>query len=316
MKPTKVEDIEQFDMNSVFRPVNQLLHLNGYYLGLETSKSSKCAFIFLTVFCKTIVVCNVIRYCSIFDVKTKLDGNLMSSLAVLAFYLYAVYLSLALTFVIPKHFPRFQELIRAYISDNGPSPYLMTLRYRVRTFAIVCKLLYLSFMVSTTIGLSNAFPTLERHMTPFNGYQGATKIGLMVLYVGILIVVSSQMVSTLVLFNTSTICLIKEFRTLSNKLEKDMDQFESIFGQFCQRHKRLSLILDEGNAVNNHFAFATYVFGIPTICFLLFGLIRGSLPYDELLFCSGNLFTITALMVMVTVLGFVLNDTVRRLICL
>ncbi|XP_046546283.1 uncharacterized protein LOC124256340 [Haliotis rubra] len=312
MKLTKVEDIEQFDMEYVFRPVNQVLHLNGFYLGVENSISSKCAFIFLALICKGLVVFNVIRYCSIFVVETKLDGNLMSSLAVLAFYVYAVYLSLALTFAIPKHFGRFQELIREYVSEYGASPYLMTLKRRVCTFAIVCKLLYLSFMVSTTIGLSNVFPTLERHLTPFNGYQGATKIVLLVLYVIILIVVSSQMVSALVLFNTTTMCLIKEFRTLSKKLEEDMDKFESIFGQFCQRHKRLSLISDEGNAINSHFAFATYMFGIPIICFLLFGLIRGSLPYDELLFCSGNLLSITALMILVTVLGFVLNDSANE----
>ncbi|XP_067659808.1 uncharacterized protein [Haliotis asinina] len=315
MKLTKVEDIEHFDVNSFFRPVKQLLHLHGFYLGDEKSKSSKCAYIFLGVICKSLVVFNVIRYCSIFLVETKLDGNLMSSLAVLAFYVYVAYLSLVLTFVIPKRFRRFQKLSEAYVSDYLASPYLITLKHKVRTFAIVFNLASLSFMISTTIGLSNVFPTLERHMTPFNGYQGATKIGLMVLYVGILIVVSSQMVSALVLFNTITICLIKEFRTLSKNLESDMDQFESIFPQFCQRHKRLSLISDEGNAVNTHLAFATYVFGIPIICFLLFGLIRGSLPYDELLFCSGNLFSVTALMVLVTVLGFVLNDAVRRLIC-
>ncbi|XP_067668222.1 uncharacterized protein [Haliotis asinina] len=310
MKPTKVEDIEQFGMNPVFKPVKQLLHLNGFYLGDEKSKSSKCAYIFLGVICKSLVVVNVIRYCSIFVMETKLGGKLMSSLAVLASYLYVAYLSLALTFAIPKHFRRFEELIGTYVLEYGASPYLLTITHKVRTFLIIFTLAYLCVIVSTSTGLSNAFPTLERHMTPFNGYQGATKIGLLVFYVCMLIVVTLQMVSAIVLFNTITICLIKEFRTLSKNLEEDMDKFENIFGQFCQRHKRLSSVLDEGNAVNSHFAFATYVFGIPMICFLLFGLIRGSLPYDELLFCSGNLFSVTALMVLVTVLGFVLNDAV------
>ncbi|XP_071086483.1 putative gustatory receptor 28b [Haliotis cracherodii] len=312
MKLTKVEDIGQFELNSFMKPLIQILHLNGFYHGQEQSRRFKCAVVFQAVIFKSLTVYNVVRYCSIFLGENKFDGNLMSSLAVLSFYSYVTYLSLALTFAIPKHFWRYENLIDAYISDFGASPYLMNLKHKIRKFVVIVELFYLSFIISTTLGLNNAFPTLERHMTPFNNHLGSARIALLVFYVFVQIVVSSQLVMAIVLFNTTTICLIKEFRILSKKLEEDMDKFESIFGQFCQRHKRLSLISDEGNSFNSHVAFATYVFGIPMICFLVYGLIRGSLPKDELLFCSGNLCTITALMILVTVMGFVLNDSANE----
>ncbi|XP_048247449.1 uncharacterized protein LOC124118100 isoform X2 [Haliotis rufescens] len=309
MKVTNGEDNGQALCISIFKPVIRQLRMNGFYLGRKQSMPLKCATIVLMVVLKFLTVFNAVRYSTIFVGKNKLDGCLTSSLAVFFFYSYVAYTSLTLTFVLPRHFVRFQDLLGSYVSEYGVSPYLKKFIHKIRLFTILFTALYLSFIASTTVGINKAFPSLKRHMAPFNSYQGTT---VAVLYVFILSVVSLQLSSANVLFNSITFILIKEFKILSKKLKEDMDNFERIFGPFCQRHKRLSLILDQANNINTHFAFATYVFGIPMICFLWFGLIRGSLQTDELLFCSANLFTITALMIDVTVASCVLNDTANE----
>ncbi|XP_071086482.1 uncharacterized protein [Haliotis cracherodii] len=309
MKVTNGEDNGQALCISIFKPVIRQLQMNGFYLGRKQSMPLKCGTIVLMVVLKFLTVFNAVRYSTIFVGKNKLDGCLTSSLAVFFFYSYVAYTSLTLTFVLPRNFVAFQDLLGSYVSEYGVSPYLKKFIHKIRLFTILFTALYLSFIASTTVGINKAFPSLKRHMAPFNGYHGTTVV---VLYVFILSVVSLQLSSANVLFNTITFILIKEFKILSKKLKEDMDNFERIFGPFCQRHKRLSLILDQANNINTHFAFATYVFGIPMICFLWFGLIRGSLQTDELLFCSANLFTITALMIDVTVASCVLNDTIGR----
>ncbi|XP_071086481.1 uncharacterized protein [Haliotis cracherodii] len=308
---TKVDNVGQALVISIFKPVTRLLRISGFYLGREQSRLLKCAVVILMVVLKSVTVTNALRYCTLFLGENQLDGRFTSSMAVFCFYSYVAYTSLTLTFVLPRHFGRFQDLLVSYITEYGASPYLKFVKYKIRLFALFITLFYLGFMSSTTVGVSNAFPSLKRHMAPFNGYQGTTGTAYLVVYVFFLSVVSSQLSAALVLFNTITSILVKEFKILSKKLVEDMDNFERTFSPFCQRHKRLSLILDQANNINTHFAFATYVFGIPMICFLWFGLIRGSLPTDELLFCSTNLFTIAALMIDVTAVGCVLNDTVR-----
>ncbi|XP_067659806.1 uncharacterized protein [Haliotis asinina] len=303
-----MEDNRQAASISFFKPVIRQLRCNGFYLGSEESRLFKSFMLFWTVVLKSLTLFNAIRYSFIFVGKDKLDGRLTSSLALFFFYSYGAYTSLTLAFVLPKHFGRFQDLLESYIREYGTLPYPKKIKRKVRLFTLLFSVLYVSFMASATAGVNNAFPSLNRHMAPFTEYQGSLP---KVLYVLVLSVVSLQLSSTHVLFNTVSFILIMEFRKVSKSLEKDMGNFERIFDPFCQRHKRLSLISDQGNVINTHFAFATYVFGIPMICFLCYGIIRGSLPNDELLFCSANLLTITALMIVVTVLGCVLSETVR-----
>jgi len=115
----------------------------------------------------------------------------------------------------------------------------------------------------------------------------------------------------------SALCYIfwKEYNHVSNQLEtmiskNEENEIKINFEHYRQQHQAVTRILNIGNNIIQQFAFVMYCFGIPTVCFTMYGIIKGTLESADLTTLLNFLLFVIFGIIFVTVMGSKVNSAV------
>lgn len=299
------------NVDGIFRPIHLLLRVSGFYIGCNKHRMCNALELLHCVTMKLVLVFNMARYSTVFLIDTEFGGSLMGSLSLFLLYTLGAILSIVMAKPIYEWLPRFVDDMKSYIKEYGSSPYLVKAKSQLRIILIIGLILDLAYLLTISEGIHSLLPSLRRHLTPFQSASGVEYTMLMALNGYLMMVVGLTFVSIFILFLVLTHCLKLEFSFVSKAFKDALANgevyFETKFDILRQRHENLCQLTGAANEMVCHFAALVYLFGMPIICCLAFGVIRGSLPVDDIIFNSWNLITVLFYMAFITAMGANLN---------
>lgn len=263
---------------------------------------------------------DVVRYLAVFRSVTDVSGFSMVTISFAIFNVAHAFSITALFFAGSKNMKQLITNFVAYHSDYGNEFSVVFLRRLVLLILILS-----SVTISTTAVLVIGLTLMDYFeddsvfgyfLAPFTTNS---TLGIIILAVSTISKTCSSfsMVGLTLIYSLSVFVLFRDYRKLSrdfgisciSRKQSIADDFDTLS---C-RHRALTESLETANHLLGHFVFGTYGMAIPNFCLLLFGVVMGNLPMQDIIGLVGIFIMMTVGIVLVTWSGIKLSGKVSEL---
>ncbi len=280
-------------MVECFKPIKSFLQITGGYIPKHRRGYRRALQWIYCIVLQMILISNTARPVSWFLLADGLSGSLMLSLAYFAINCSVTYNSFLYLFASTKHMDNFLVEFAAYLETFGHAFNVSKLRLFIMvgcfgSFAYGQLQGVSALLLMYADGAQNS--TLHRLTSPMNTWHGVAKVfGTVYIYVGNSLFGMYQGLS-FILFSGTCYCFHKTFDDITAGVERmiENDSVVEKCESIRQQHVKLCGILEKGNILITHYLFSTYAFLMPTVCFVLYGLVRSDFDLNELFVAVGT----------------------------
>lgn len=272
------------DLQLYMRYLTRFLQVGGMYVSFETKQRWRYLQCFYCIFMSLLQVANFIRLSVILLKELTLSANMMTVLATWCFALWTAYQLPAVAIASSKYMHTFVTELSSYFDRYDNEAKLgRTTKCLKRLFIVIIVFWFLLACVFMTVNLTSSPAVINSrfwYLYPFTELSGVPYY-ISVSACSLVVTYSSYASTAAYIFFVATARLVaKEFVQI-NMLVREMVDSEMVNEQ-CEslrkRHAHLCEMLNTGNKIVSHILFPCFTTQIPTLCFLLFGVIRGTLP--------------------------------------
>lgn len=325
MKPlTFYRDHEQAnieDYSNSISSVCETLKSCLKYVGLYVDKHFLHR-IYCFILC-VILFADFARFITIFYTFPGIYDRFIGACALLMFHILVCFNLIVFLYSLRKHLKTFCTTLERYQIRYGlhSNPYII--KKRIKRI-VVCMVIFGSF---ANIGISLLmvlYPASEKGLL-LNSYSPFQTLPPLILNIAIFLLnivksFAGMQLQIQMLFYCFVCYIIgSEYKRISRRitdLAEDMRNDHALdnvseFENIRKQHESVTHVLSACNSILKHFVFSAYAACIPTICFIIYGLIKDALPQEDMAaFLEAITFTILIL-VIVTSAGSMINTQVR-----
>ncbi|CAL1527626.1 unnamed protein product, partial [Lymnaea stagnalis] len=235
---------------------------------------------------------NTVRYVFILKDTAKKTDSFMFSLTsyfILSWYFYLLVSCSHANFF---HFPTFIASLFKYNTTYGLKSDFVSLA-RVHAF-MFCAVLALQFVQSVFLvyGLLQFFDGFSPQLWPFVDVRGGWRIAIGLLC-GVAVFFAGCNVFVTHFFRAAVVSLLRcEFRNVGGEfasvLSGPVDRHEEMFDQMLRKFRAVCDLRDKGHNVTKHTVATAYIFGMPMLCLVTYGLASGAMGLDQILILGFN----------------------------
>jgi hypothetical protein len=268
--------------------------------------------------CCLLLLANAARFMTVFRSHSGLSGGLVSSMAWAVIYVSTGLLSLVLLCTTVKTFPAFLDEFCKYQQRFGVA--INTSRWRIRIRIVSMIVIVVAILTGTFFSLFLCvhdlpnFSTLQTSIAPWQDEPENIKIPVSVAFGVVKTLQFVIILSTTLLYYMVVRCLWTEYGRVADELE---DLLEDNPATLCddletlrQQHEHVTQLVTAGNAFLCHYVAFVYCYTIPVICLMLYGVIMGQLPQEDVFAISYMIVEVVYQLTFVTATGVHLNQLV------
>lgn len=287
------------------------------YIGLYMEK--RIAHKIYCVVISVLVWINFARFISIFFTMKDTSDRMMGIGAVASFLIVIPLNSTANMYALTKYLDNIFRLIGDYTEHYGIHSNIIKIRKRCPALLAIMVIFGVCIFIAITL-LTILLPISEESLL-MNSYTPAQNWSIYMFSIAVFVInyFAFHGGLQLMLF-TFFYCLVcyfigSEYRIISTDLfnlveDGNFEEHESKIEIIRQQHEAVTRILDSSNYVLQNVVFFIYAGAIPLICFVIYGLIKGGLPSEDMAAFSQIICLTIILVIIVTTAGSLINTMV------
>ncbi|KAL3873474.1 hypothetical protein ACJMK2_036587 [Sinanodonta woodiana] len=308
-----------------FAAITFLMKFSGLYVN---EKLFGCPNYMHAFYCITLSLLNWLDFSRMLYVaasETTVSATLVTKFTFIWYHFWVYYLFTLEHFLIRKHYRKFFLSFEMYFEAYERSFKRQSVTRVINALVCTSVLLSLSYgavhMVLCTVDqLNESSPVLKMiRPTGLNIENYSTAYILLSSLNGFSRCVNFLSIAVNWMFFCVCIyCFCKEYQFISERLEdlveKNIDPkvIEEALEMLRKRHEEMTKVVNQSNAILKHFTFVTYAAGMPMTCFVLYGMIMGTLDLSDTIFMLMCLVNINVQMILVTFLASHLNAKIHQ----
>lgn len=272
-------------IGTMLSPLATSLQLYGLYVPRERKGFVKKLQWFYGCLLATIFWGNIIRISCVFLREKGVSARLTLSASIFIMVLGSSYLHSASLYAFSKHLDTFQSMMTSYhekyVFSFKPAHVKRILRYMCILISVASTGITggICYIAATPGTIASTF------VNPFDDGSPGMRIACLSLLGIIFFLLFANGFSNIIYFLIVCYCLGKEFDAFNTAVQNMITQkcLEEKLETFRMRHTQLCRLTAQANKMTKHLLFTILTMAIPVFCFVLFGIVRGSIGVEDLL---------------------------------